>query len=172
MSHPDHVALQNSDLNAFLYADVGTELNGSTLTMLSVLARLDKDPWIEAARWARLPKAAAVDGLIPIIDAIPLSPQSPSGTRAAAARLVMLLPASEWRAGLTAPSLTTKTAARAFGASLDATATALPRWLPMAVLAFALLLGAALHLVHPPTASNLSTELTQTKVKPPAAETR
>jgi hypothetical protein len=54
VSRPDHVALQNSDLNPFLYADVGTELNGSTLTMLSVLARLGKDPWVEAARCAAL----------------------------------------------------------------------------------------------------------------------
>lgn len=59
MSRPDHAVLQNSDLNPFLYAELGIELNGSTLTMLSVLARLNQDPWIEAARWARLPKAEA-----------------------------------------------------------------------------------------------------------------
>jgi hypothetical protein len=170
VSRTDHVALQNSDLNAFLYADLGTEQNGSTLTMLSVLARLDQDPWVEAARWARLPKAAAVDGLVSIIDGIGLAPQTASSTRAAAARLVLLLPAAEWRPSLATASLPTPTAARAFGASLGV--TALPRWLPMAVLACALVLGIAVNLVHPPSAGSPSTELTQTKVQAPAAESR
>jgi hypothetical protein len=168
VSRPDHIALQNSDLNPFLYADVGTELNGSPLTMLSVLARLGKDPWVEAARWARLPEAAAVEGLVRIIDGIPRSPQTASGTRAAAARLVTLLPAPEWRPVLTTASLPTKTAARAFGASLGVSAS--PRWLPMAVLACALALGIAVNLVHPPSSSTVSTELLQTRARAPAAE--
>ena len=44
MASTDAFTLKNSDLNAFLYADVGTEMNGSVLTMLSVLARLGQDP--------------------------------------------------------------------------------------------------------------------------------
>ncbi len=170
MSRPDHAGLQNSDLNPFLYADVGTELNGSTLTMLSVLARLDQDPWIEAARWARLPKAAAVECLVSIIDGIPLSPGGASSTRVTAARLVMLLPATEWRPGLVTASLPTQTTARAFGTSLGV--TDLPRWLPMAVLACALVLGLAVNLIHPPSAGSVSTEMTQTKAQAPAAESR
>jgi hypothetical protein len=162
--------LQNSDLNPFLYAEVGIELNGSTLTMLSVLARLNQDPWIEAARWARLPKAAAVDGLVSIIDGIPISPVGASSTRATAARLVMLLPAPEWRPGLTTASQPTQTTARAFGPSLGV--TALPRWLPMAVLACALALGLIVNLIHPPSAGSFSTEMTQTKAQAPAAESR
>ncbi len=42
MSHPDTFALKNSGLNEFLFAEIGTELNGSPLTILSVLARLDR----------------------------------------------------------------------------------------------------------------------------------
>ncbi len=53
MTSTDAFALKNSDLNTFLFADVGTELNGSALTILSVLARLGEDPWAEAARWAK-----------------------------------------------------------------------------------------------------------------------
>jgi hypothetical protein len=167
VSHPDHAALQNSDLNHFLYADVGTDSNGATLTMLSLLARLDQDPWVEAARWARLPKAVAVDGLIPIIASVQLTA---SDTRAAAARLVMLLPAPEWRPGLTTASLPSKTPAWGFGTSIGATSS--PQWLPIALLAYALIMFLALTLAHSPGNSTVSTELTQSKVQAPAAESR
>ena len=56
-THPNIFALKNSGLDAFLYADVGTEPNGSTLTILSMIARLGRDPWAEAANWATLPRA-------------------------------------------------------------------------------------------------------------------
>lgn len=46
----DVFALKKSGLEAFLYADVGIEANGSMLTILSLLARLGKDPWTEAAK--------------------------------------------------------------------------------------------------------------------------
>lgn len=104
MSRPDHAALQHSDLNPFLFADVGKELNGSTLTMLSVLARLGEDPWLEAGRWAKLPKAAAVECLVTTIAGFPLAPETGSDPRAVATRLVLLLPAQEWLPDLkTAP---------------------------------------------------------------------
>jgi hypothetical protein len=167
VSRPDHAALQNSDLNPFLYADVGKELNGSTLTMLSVLARLGEDPWAEAGRWAKLPKAAAVECLITTIAGFPLTPEAGSDPRAVAARLVLLLPAQEWLPDLQTPSLPTKTAVRALGASLGA--TALPRWLPMAVLACALLLGLAFNLLHMPGGSTVSPKITQTDPRAPAA---
>jgi hypothetical protein len=162
MSHPERVAMQNSDLNPFLYADVGTESNGSTLTMLSVLARLDHDPWLEAARWAKLSKAAAVESLIPIIDAIPLSPPSALG--------VMLLPAPKWRPEVATPSLPTKAAARFPGESLGAAAS--PRWLPIALLAYLLIIFLALNLAHLPGNSTAPTELAQTKLQASAAESR
>ncbi len=63
MSRSDVFALKNSSLNAFLLADIGEEINGSRLTILSALARLGKDPWDEAARWDREPKARAIDAL-------------------------------------------------------------------------------------------------------------
>ncbi len=170
MSRPDHTALQRSDLNPFLFAEVRTEVNGSSLTMLSVLARLGQDPWVEAALLAKLPKAAAVERLIAMIAASPLSPQATSETRVVAARLVTLLPAQEWLPDLKTPSLPAKTAVRAFNASLGV--TALPRWLPMVLLVCALLLGVAFNLVHPLGGSAGSPEMTQTKVQAPAAESR
>jgi hypothetical protein len=41
-----------SDFDAFLFAPVGEERNGMLLSVLSALARLDVDPWQEAARLA------------------------------------------------------------------------------------------------------------------------
>ena len=76
MPYPDAFALKNSGLNAFLFAEVGTELNGSQLTVLSILARLGQDPWAEAARWAQLPKAAMIDCLVHSIAQMPLCPQA------------------------------------------------------------------------------------------------
>jgi hypothetical protein len=93
VAHVDTFALKNSDFNAFLFADVGPELNGSTLTILSILARLGKDPWVEAARWRKLPLDNAIDCLAQSIVRMPLCPQSVVGARATAAQLVLLLPA-------------------------------------------------------------------------------
>jgi hypothetical protein len=63
MASADVFALENSGLNAFLFAEVGVELNGSALTILSALARLGEDPWAEAARWAKGPRLTAIDML-------------------------------------------------------------------------------------------------------------
>jgi hypothetical protein len=85
-------ALKNAGLDAFLYADVGTELNGSMLTTLSMLARLGQDPWAKAADWAALSDAAGIDDLSQSIAQMPLTPASLAGSRDIAARLLKLLP--------------------------------------------------------------------------------
>jgi hypothetical protein len=92
MATSDAFALQRSGLNPFLFAEVGTELNGSTLTILSVLARLGQDPWAEAAKWTKLPKATIVDRLAQSIAQMPLSSQAISEARNTASRLILLLP--------------------------------------------------------------------------------
>ena len=92
-THANAFAVGDSNLGTFLYADVGTELNGSALTILSVVARLGKDPWEEAARWARLPKAVVIDSLAQDIAQMPLAPSALAEIRATAARLALLLPA-------------------------------------------------------------------------------
>ena len=90
---PDAFALKNSGLDGFLYADVGSELNGSALTILSMIARLGHDPWAEAARWAALPRAGVIDSLARSIAQMPLAPSALAETRVTAARLALLLPA-------------------------------------------------------------------------------
>jgi hypothetical protein len=93
MSRTDVFALKNTGLNLFLFADVGTENNGSVLTVLSVLARLGQDPWAQAAQWVRLPKPEMIDRLADSIAKMPLPPQALRDARQTAARLIQLLPA-------------------------------------------------------------------------------
>ena len=81
-----------SPLTAFLLAPVGLEGNGMEMTVLSALARLGKDPWVEAARLADLTPAAAVDRLAGAILTL-YGPGWPmEEARGAARRLVILLP--------------------------------------------------------------------------------
>ena len=63
--HPLH-------LDRFLPATVGIERGGMNLSVLSMLARLDRDPWAEAARLARLPRAAAAASLADAIANMPM----------------------------------------------------------------------------------------------------
>ncbi len=92
MSQSNAFAFKNSGLNDFLFAEVGTEQNGSPLTVLSILARLGQDPWAEAARWAKLPKAARIDCLANSIAQMPLSSGELNQARTTAARLILLMP--------------------------------------------------------------------------------
>jgi hypothetical protein len=88
----DVFALRNSSLNAFLFAELGIEQNGCALTVLSTLARLGKDPWAQAAEWARMPNAATVDSLTESIMRMPLHVTGVIEARAIAGRLAALLP--------------------------------------------------------------------------------
>ena len=137
MTSTDAFALKNSELNAFLFADVGTELNGSALTMLSVLARLEKDPWAEAAKWTNLPKRAAIDCLTQSIGKMPLGPRSDAETSAIASRLFLLLPTQARD-----PSLST---------TATVTTPRLPNWIPIAVLGLSFVLGLAFNVPPAPT---------------------
>ena len=97
MATTDAFAFKNSGLNAFLFAEVGTELNGSPLTILSILARLGQDPWAEAAKWTKLPKATTIDRLAQSISQMPMSPEAIGEARSTASRLVQLLPSQAAR---------------------------------------------------------------------------
>jgi len=89
---PDATALQRSDLNQFLFADIGTEANGTTLSVLSVLARRGSDPWTEASRLAGLPKADAAESLAGMIAGMPKSLWALPEAIVIAVRLIGLLP--------------------------------------------------------------------------------
>jgi hypothetical protein len=73
----------------FLYAIVCDEANGEPLTVVSAIARSGADPWQEAARIARLPKAGAFEALTRLIPV-----RGEAENTAIAKRLFSLLPAS------------------------------------------------------------------------------
>jgi hypothetical protein len=88
----DALTLQNSGFNAFLFSEVGAQRNGLELTVLSVLARLDKDPWLQAAEWARMPHSATIECLTDSIIRMPLCQGDLADAHVTSERLVMLLP--------------------------------------------------------------------------------
>ena len=62
------------------------------LSVLSALARMNLDPWDEAARLARLPRATATSYLTTLIAALPEGPAARTDAGALAERLIALLP--------------------------------------------------------------------------------
>jgi hypothetical protein len=134
----DAFALKTSNLNPFLFADVGTETNGSALTILSVLARLGQDPWAEAAGWTTLPKAGAIDCLARSIGKMPLDPLALSERTATAARLILLLPVQVQTPGQTIRSAVA--------------VSAMPNWIPIAFLCISLFVGFAFSETSAPVA--------------------
>lgn len=139
MTSTDAFALKNSTLNAFLFTEVGTEANGSTLTMLSILARLGQDPWAESARLTKLPRAAAIDAVARSIGEMPLTPEALASARATASRLILLLP----------PQI--KNPAQNISAAVAA--SAMPNWVPIAFLCASLAAGLAFYMTSVPISS-------------------
>ena len=91
MPQPDVFLLGRSELSAFLFAPIGVEQNGMTLSVISGLARLGVDPWAEAARLSGLPGPAAIEALARKIAAISGGSWKPEAGNIAE-RLIRLLP--------------------------------------------------------------------------------
>ena len=80
-----------SEFDPFLYAPVCEERNGMLLSVLSALARLDVDPWQEAATLTKMPAQDATLRLTSLLSSLPSDAASllaPS----TALRLIALLP--------------------------------------------------------------------------------
>ena len=92
MALPARFSLLHSDLNDFLFAPVGEEQNGVTLSVVSALTRLGLDPWEQAARLTPLPKARAAEALATLIARLPIRRTLSSDDLAISQRLVELLP--------------------------------------------------------------------------------
>ena len=92
MERPAPLARLSGEFDAFLFSSIGDDRNGIPLSVVSLLARRDVDPWAEAANLATLPAEAAVQKLTSWIRTIadPLLTLPDAG--ALAARLVALLP--------------------------------------------------------------------------------
>ena len=92
MTHAALAPLIGPEFDDFLGASIGEDRNGTGLSVLSALARLDVDPWQEATSLARMPREAATARLTELIDALPRSPTDAIPSRTSAADLVALLP--------------------------------------------------------------------------------
>jgi hypothetical protein len=141
----DALTLRNSGFDAFLFSEVGAQQNGLELTVLSVLARLDKDPWVQAAEWARMPHRATIASLTHSIAQMPLCQSDLNDAPQTSERLVLLLPQQ--------PGSGRKKSAAFFNFKT-------PEWLPLAI--FCVTLGLAVAagtLAAPPSTP---TQVTQT----------
>ncbi|MGO1076052.1 hypothetical protein [Inquilinus sp. CA228] len=92
MPDTDVFRLRKSNLNTFLFADVGAESNGMPLSVVSMLGRLGGDPWATASRLAGQPRDAAVLELAEIITGTACAERSNAEIMAIATRLASLLP--------------------------------------------------------------------------------
>jgi len=80
------------EFDDFLYAPVGADRSGMTLSLLSALSRLDLDPWKEAAELSELPTDTAARRLASLIARLPGGRWTSTDVRAIADRLIELLP--------------------------------------------------------------------------------
>jgi hypothetical protein len=76
----------------FLFARIDEGSDATPLSVLSMLARLDIDPWEEAAKLARLPRAAAARRLVDCIAATPGAPSAYLNVKTVSDKLLSLLP--------------------------------------------------------------------------------
>jgi hypothetical protein len=80
------------EFDDFLYASIGADAGEMPLSVLSALARLDVDPWTEAAELSELPKGTATQRLAALIARLPGGRWTLADSTAIADRLVELLP--------------------------------------------------------------------------------
>src|SRR5690348_9188565 len=92
MALPAKFSLLHSELNDFLFAQIGEEESGAPLSVLSALTRLGIDPWMEGARLSDLPRDVAVRRLVPLIAMLPKTKRGSRQVVALAEWLVALLP--------------------------------------------------------------------------------
>jgi len=93
MARSASVSHLSSEFDEFLFAQIGEDTSGMRLSVLSALARLNLDPWQEAAELARLPQGTATQRLSSLIATLPNGPSSHLDLGTTAARLISFLPA-------------------------------------------------------------------------------
>ena len=82
----------DADFSNFLYAPIGCESNGMALSVLSAFARLNVDPWREAAELSELSKDDARKRLATLVARLPVGGWAAKDCGPIADRLIQLLP--------------------------------------------------------------------------------
>lgn len=90
--------------NDFLFTPIGEQSNGMQISVLSALARMNVDPWEEAARLATMSPGEAEWTLVATLSKVPGKTWSFSDAEGVAKRLVQRLP----RATYPAPNVETE----------------------------------------------------------------
>jgi hypothetical protein len=91
MTPATSVSVFRSEFDDFLYAAIGADKNDMPLSVLSALARLNLDPWQQAAELRDMSKATATQRLAELIGQLPGEWAKPD-LAATAHRLIELLP--------------------------------------------------------------------------------
>jgi hypothetical protein len=99
MSRMDYFRQGGTPFDGFLYADLGQDRAGNTVSVLSALARLDRDPWDEAADLSALSNDGARDRLGQILSCFHDVPALGQDLAATILRLVALLPTANGAQG-------------------------------------------------------------------------
>ena len=81
-----------SEFDAFLFAPLGEDRNGVPLSVISLLARMNLDPWQEAGDLATLPAEAAASRLALSLDSLTDPTLRQVDSRALILKLLALLP--------------------------------------------------------------------------------
>jgi hypothetical protein len=81
-----------TQFDCFLFAPVCEDPNGLQLSVLSALARINRDPWKEAARLPAMPKAKAEMSLVSSLNLAAANGWDPARANMISAHLVSLLP--------------------------------------------------------------------------------
>jgi hypothetical protein len=92
MSPPASSSRLGSEFDAFLFAPIGEDRNGLTLSIVSLLGRMDLDPWQEAAKLAGLPAEIAAQKLATLLAALSDPSLKPADAGKMAIRLIAQLP--------------------------------------------------------------------------------
>jgi hypothetical protein len=92
MNPPASTSRLGTEFDNFLFAPLGEDRNGLPLSLVSLLGRMDLDPWNEANSLARLPVEAAVRRLASLLAALPVALLRDADPGTMAARLIALLP--------------------------------------------------------------------------------
>ena len=91
MSRSASTSRLGSEFDLFLFARIGEDASGLALSVVSALARMDLDPWQEAAALAALPTATATQKVATLLRGLPDEVLS-EDRDSTATRLIALLP--------------------------------------------------------------------------------